>query len=551
MATKAAKAPVEVASKHRYETRNRYVYPAKRKPWAESWEALEERGKRRRMDEDNQWRRRDSLTHLVASIYADIEAAIEIQHQTAGAGDPRNGAEGPGSEASEDLRLDRLRELRLAVMFSRAKDRKALKAAAVPRGRRFDSVRAARDVVSRTDTLRRKRLSALVGVLGWTTIAICLHSANFCTRFLDAMDAADYTERLDQLTGHKRGIDFFAKSRLFDLVEQAAEQRAQDVLFRDLSCLLAGTAIPESRELSADEVGRVRLDVQTRIDGLPGGGTGVDHPHEWKLSADGQTATRLNFLPGGGTAAMELQMNIQNSEILFNGHKWGGRSKWLLRDEPRYRSSHDGDCEACNDEGEGEGRKWRAGCQCSLDKLKIRLSADGAYFGDRVELRNINPVLGTGVRALQHLPARSLLAEYVGEIYPVRHQTRRGIYQNNTYMYCQRRALSRGSEDAMYIDPSIRGNWTRYVNHSCRPKTDFTMYTCGDKMLTCLTVRDRPIEFGEEITVSYGRNYFVGQKLACRCGEDICTLWNAGRVDDRKTTLRQAKDRGIAPDWAK
>lgn len=77
------------------------------------------------------------------------------------------------------------------------------------------------------------------------------------------------------------------------------------------------------------------------------------------------------------------------------------------------------------------------------------------------------------------------------------------------------------------------------------------MYPCGQKTLTCITVRDRPIEFGEEITVSYGRDYFLGQKLACRCGEDICTLWNADKTKDNKMTLLEAKQQGTAPDWAR
>ena len=549
MGTNAAKTTMQ-ASSHSHNTRYKGVRPPKRKPSMESWDVLEERGKRRRTEEDEKWRRRDSVTHLVASIYADIEAKIELQRRMAGKGDVLTQEERSDLQYSKDTRLDHLRRLRLLAMFSNPKDRKTLRAAPLGQGRRFGSIRIARHIVLRTARGQRKLLNFIISTLDWTMIAICLHSANFRTRFLEATNAVDFMRRLEHLRSHKQGIEFFARTRRFNWLEDTSEQDVQDVIFRDLNCLLLGVAVPESREIRADEAKHARLHTETGIVGFPDDDADLDHPHGWELSADGHTATRLKFLPGGHKALPVLQRNIEESEILFKGHKWKGRSKWLLKDDPRYRSRYDDDCEACNKQSVGEDKKWSANCQCSLRNLKARLAADGAYFGDRVELRNTHPIIGTGVKALQRLPAGSLLAEYVGEIYPVKVKNKRGMYKNATYLYRQTRTLSSGYGNAMYIDPSIRGNWTRYINHSCRPRTNFMMYSCGEKILTCVTVRNQPIEFGEEITVSYGNDYFVGQKLACRCGEDVCTLWNADRVKDNTVTLLEAKQRGIAPDWA-
>jgi SET domain len=516
----------------------------------ESWDVLEERGKRIRREQDEKWRRRDSVTHLVASIYADIEIAAKLQQRLAGTGDTVTDEERFNFESSEEDRLDHLREIRLAVRFSTAEETKRLKAATISRGRRCDTVRIGRDVVCRTAKAKRKLLNSMVKALGWPLVAVCLHSVNFRTRFLEATDAVDYPTRLEHLRQNKQSIEFFAKCRNFHWLESTTEQEGQDVLFRDLNCLLNSIPLPREREMTKAEAEQARVDVRTLIAGFPADDADIDHPHEWELSADGLTANRLDFLPGGEGASRQLQRNVAESVVLLKGQKWKNQANWLLRDDPRYRSSFDDPCEACDQPGEGEDKQWKARCRCSLEKLKIRYAAEGRYLGDRVELRNIHPIVGTGVRALQYLPANSLLEEYIGEIYPINEKNDFGLYNNATYLFHQMRAVAEGSESAMYIDPGIYGNWTRYMNHSCKPRVNFMMYSCGEKVLTIVTVRNRPIGFGEEITVHYGSDYFVGMKLACRCGEDMCKLWNADKKEKNTMTLRKAKQQGIAPDWA-
>jgi SET domain len=552
MATKTGKtqktAPTPPA-RHSLNTRYRGIPPPpKRKADAVTPEELEERGRKRRKEEDDTSRRRDSVTHLIGSIFTDLEEASDIQKRETG--NLLTEKERAAFESSEDIRLNYLRDFRLAAMFSCAKDRKTLQAARLQRGNRFNSIRAARNTLSSAEKAYGNALNTIIGALGWTTVAICLHSENFRTRLLEATDGVDFDARLQLLIEHKQSIEFFARIRYFDWLMETEQQHAQDVLFRDLRCLLSDIDVPDRQELTEEESRNARLNVDGVIFGISHDNTKLEHPHEWELSADGLRATRLTFLPGGENDSLEEVKNIESSETLLERFTWRGRSEWPLQDEPRFRSEFDDVCEVCDGEGDGKGKKWNAGCQCSLRDLKTRRAADGAYFGDRAELRHVHPILGTGVKALQRIPAGSLLAEYVGEIYPVTKELMLGIYNNPTYLYCQTRAKAKGAENALQIDPSIRGNWTRYVNHSCRPKSDFMVYACGEKMLTCLTVRDRAIEFGEEITVSYGRSYFTGQQLACRCGEDICTLWNADKVNNNKITLRQAKQQGVAPEWA-
>lgn len=60
--------------------------------------------------------------------------------------------------------------------------------------------------------------------------------------------------------------------------------------------------------------------------------------------------------------------------------------------------------------------------------------------------------------------------------------------------------------DIMTIDLASRGNWTRYMNHSCRPATKFDCRSVGDKKWTLIVVSEK-IRFGEEITVHCSDGY--------------------------------------------
>jgi len=77
----------------------------------------------------------------------------------------------------------------------------------------------------------------------------------------------------------------------------------------------------------------------------------------------------------------------------------------------------------------------------------------------------------------------------------------------------------------MIIDPSIRGNGTRYINHDCRAKTFFFPYSCGEKILTCVLVSEQTIEFDEgnqlltERGVASTRGWLAAaEKINVRCG---------------------------------
>ncbi|PGH07424.1 hypothetical protein GX51_01723 [Blastomyces parvus] len=131
-----------------------------------------------------------------------------------------------------------------------------------------------------------------------------------------------------------------------------------------------------------------------------------------------------------------------------------------------------------------------------------------------LELRDY-PGRGIGVRTLRSIKEGELIGEYVGEY--VGEISHRDYCRDYTYALCHTlRERSIG-----VIDAAIYGNWTRYMNHSCRAGAIFVSAVVEDRV--CVLVRAiRDIEMYEEITVDYGAEYFMPRDRLCKCGEDVC-----------------------------
>ncbi|KAI9786317.1 MAG: hypothetical protein M1816_008058 [Peltula sp. TS41687] len=130
------------------------------------------------------------------------------------------------------------------------------------------------------------------------------------------------------------------------------------------------------------------------------------------------------------------------------------------------------------------------------------------------------PNRGRGVRALQHIPAKQVLAEYVGRILPV---NQREDQDYNLDYEPDGKCLAS-------ISSAILGNWTRYLNHSCDHNTEFELRKVGGKCVSCI-VSIRPIEMFEEINVNYGGWYWSRRKL-CRCGSGHCRYNTVAKVEE-------------------
>lgn len=64
------------------------------------------------------------------------------------------------------------------------------------------------------------------------------------------------------------------------------------------------------------------------------------------------------------------------------------------------------------------------------------------------------------------------------------------------------------------------GNYTRFVNHSCKPNAEFVSFTWKNTERTLLI--SRGVRSDAEVLVDYGKEYWEGLDKICLCGESCC-----------------------------
>jgi SET domain-containing protein len=119
-----------------------------------------------------------------------------------------------------------------------------------------------------------------------------------------------------------------------------------------------------------------------------------------------------------------------------------------------------------------------------------------------------SPLDGFGCFATIQFPKASPIAEYAGEKITQSEATRRMRGSNG-------KCISELDTDC-YIDGSVDGNHTRFINHSCEPNADVLIV---DGFMVIFAIRD--ISPGEEVTVDY-LNSFEEDLAVCQCGASSC-----------------------------
>ena len=427
--------------------------------------------------------------------------------------------------------------------------------------------------------MTRRRLSDFVDRFGFLLLSVCAHSKSFRVLIdTDSLGPGSRTlwqDLCNLIESHAYSIELYARTRGLDWNTPLTEgSREGSNAWDHLVCQsLYGVLDQHSHFRETEVLGISDMQYSIRHE-LP---DSIGHYHEWVVASAPRRAYNptMTYRTGKGKTSRlvtERQVNIDASIILDDSDqfKWQNRSAWPI-DDPRYRGPVSAPCEVCPDDS-GKGATAPQRCDhtlaqlCRLHHSKIEKSAS------RVELLQY-PGKGVGVRALKAFRDREILAEYIGEIYPG-HDIRGGrkvsveLYPHpNGFSYRYEQpledlAVNDDQENkkkkktpspnrqcrTMIIDPSIRGNWPRYMSHSCRPATLFEYRFVGDKQLT-LIVADRNIQFDEELTVDYGLDYWQAAEYGCACEEDRCTLWDPLQNKVKggtKVTWGQEKERRAA-----
>jgi uncharacterized protein len=127
-----------------------------------------------------------------------------------------------------------------------------------------------------------------------------------------------------------------------------------------------------------------------------------------------------------------------------------------------------------------------------------------------------SPLHGLGCFARVRFLQGNRIAEYAGEKISRKEAMRRMKGSNG-------KRISE-LETEWYIDGSVDGNQTQYINHSCDPNAD--AFVIGGSLFI-LALRE--IAPGEEITVDY-LNSFEQDQSVCQCRMASCRQGNAEKA---------------------
>ncbi|KAJ8960974.1 hypothetical protein NQ318_020278 [Aromia moschata] len=135
---------------------------------------------------------------------------------------------------------------------------------------------------------------------------------------------------------------------------------------------------------------------------------------------------------------------------------------------------------------------------------------------------------GLGLRAAANIPYGEFILEYVGEVLNCEEFDKRAeVYsqdKNIHYYFMSLRA------DAI-IDATVKGNISRFINHSCDPNAETQKWTVNGELRIGF-FSTRTILAGEEITFDYRFQRYGKEAQKCYCEASICRGWLGDQPDE-------------------
>lgn len=319
---------------------------------------------------------------------------------------------------------------------------------------------------------------------GWMMLSILANSAAF-REAARTLEEARWSRFCDSVCENKNSIEVFAKSR--ELNWKAALEQRKDF---DKCILFRNEQYP---------------DLKT-----------PRHPHELIVPAGAGGLLKNPKYQGRD------QVNIANNQFDHADFESNNRPNGWPR-EMNYPG----------DPTDLLFKKLGRACSlCSQNDCKCDPDTHPTIIRPLVELIEYDGK-GVGIRALQPIPKYLPLGEYVGEIHhPRSKKDREGTYALGIQGPPPSNSSSKGSYETVgIINARYYGNWTRYINHSCDPNTEFTTMLIGRKQRAIIkTVKD--VAMFEELTIHYGDDYWVHRNFLCRCGSPSCRFSTLAQIEE-------------------
>jgi hypothetical protein len=309
------------------------------------------------------------------------------------------------------------------------------------------------------------KLFSFVSQIGWKMLAICAHAEVFRRAFREA-DRMTWDRLLLKIQENALSIESYVHSR--GLNWPSLYQNVQDPL---------------------PGLQSVQEAVESQLNWK------VDHPHHTVITLDG--GLKEPIFQG------HLQEHIDQS--IYDPKNFDYTRHPCDPTKKRWATSEG--CYLCGNINF---------CGCTLQ----------SRAGDLVELIEY-PGKGTGIRTLAKFERGDILGVYVGEltkdfkdnIYPLR-QSKDRIDEDEVNTVKQKcDGKNPYGKELCYVAPHRYGNWTRFINHSCQPSTQFVVRTIGNRVVTTVEAIRQIFAF-EELTLGYGDEYWTGRD--CSCGHSNC-----------------------------
>ena len=251
---------------------------------------------------------------------------------------------------------------------------------------------------------------------------------------------------------------------------------------------------------------------QTLGEAFPGNKVPIEHPHTRVVPASGGRLRVPRSRTAPETPQIIIEENVYDEELWRDSRyprpsTWPG--VWPYPFNPMTRIplvDYDEYCYRCES---------NVICDCQIKDFKT-------YGEPLLELRDYEG-RGVGLRTLIYMEKGTILAEFLGEIVP--NGDAYDGYWNLDPIYGWQVDIGgpdgREERPVATISAKEKGNWCRFVNHSCRNSLVADTAIVGEKR-RLLYFAARDILPFEELTVNYGDHYFTWPDHPCRCGEDNC-----------------------------
>ncbi|XP_030628225.1 histone-lysine N-methyltransferase NSD2 [Chanos chanos] len=145
---------------------------------------------------------------------------------------------------------------------------------------------------------------------------------------------------------------------------------------------------------------------------------------------------------------------------------------------------------------------------------------------------------GWGLLAMRDIKKGEFVNEYVGELIDEEECRARIKYaQENDITHFYMLTIDKDR----IIDAGPKGNYSRFMNHSCQPNCETQKWTVnGDTRVGLFAVCD--IAAGTELTFNYNLDCLGNEKTVCRCGAPNCS----GFLGDRPKNGQASEHKGKA-----